>query len=379
MISGSSATVVENTKSSNSTLLQGKKIKRYGKFILTCVFIHTIKSRTDVSDNAKFTAATDAIARLDKTKDIEEIYDELLKLLKIETPEGLLSYLFYIYEPSPEDLIYKTFNTFCGIRSLDHVNDWFDNYRLDGICASHNLVMYHDFDKKGIYTVERSAPHDIKRDVKIDFEKTKRLLVGSLRSFIISNNLYQSNENYTIPETFKELDAETICDECYIHYPFFYGGCHGWDVVFGEKSLSIKELYDFTTRYPKAIVGYIFNTSTYQSGSGQHWTAVCFKNRKCYLVCSEASDFSAYMEYKDSEKTITFNQILNQYSFGLEYNPTAIQRDSHSCGMFSALSLYLMICYDCDIRKVVEKIGINGQEISENKTIIDYIKILAGK
>ena len=130
----------------------------------------------------------EVIASVDTSKDIEDIYEDIMKKLSIETPEGLLSYLFYIYKPGPDDLIYKTFNTFCGIRSLTHLTDWFDNFRLNGICSSHNLIMYNNYDKDGVYTVDRPFQNNINKKVELDYDRVVKLLVGPLRSFIISNN-----------------------------------------------------------------------------------------------------------------------------------------------------------------------------------------------
>lgn len=364
----------------NSTLIQGKTIKRYGKYIILCVLYDSIYSDKEILNKEKYSKIKNILDKIDKTKDIDNIYNEILSSLQLSLPEDLLSQLFYIYKPNPEDLIYKTLNTFCGVRSLKNINDWFDNYRLDGICSSHNMIMYKNYDKPNLYTVDRVSNNNINTNVKIDFQRVRRFLVGSLRSFIISNNLYQSNNEYIIPDKFINKDDKYICDECYLHYPFYYGGAHGWDVLLmKDRSLTLKEIYDFTNRYPSAIVGYILNTSTYQSKSGKHWVSLCFKNKCSYMICSEGSDYFIFMEYLlDNGKRITLNQLLNNYGFGLNYNTKVIQKDNHTCGMFSALSLYLMICYNCNIEKTIEKIGVNASNIVEHKSIEDFVKVFAG-
>lgn len=371
--------ISENIQSTNSTLIQGKKIKRYGKYILCCVLYYNVQNNKDIHDKEKYEKLKSVIANVDTSKDIEDIYEGIMKKLSIETPEGLLSYLFYIYKPGPDDLIYKTFNTFCGIRSLTHLTDWFDNFRLNGICSSHNLIMYNNYDKDGVYTVDRPFQNNINKKVELDYDRVVKLLVGPLRSFIISNNLYQSNDEYKIPKSFITKSNKEICDECYIHYPFYYGGSHGWDVLFiKDMSLTLNEIYKFTCRYPNAIVGYVMNIATYQSNSGKHWVALCFKNKCCYMICSAGSDFFVFDSYNYNSKQITLNELLNSQGFGMNYNSTVIQKDNHSCGMFSCLSLYLMMCYDCDISKTVKRIGVNAANIVDNKNIDDFVKIFAG-
>ena len=162
----------------------------------------------------------------------------------------------------------------------------------------------------------------------------------------------------------KGYTAEQICDECYKHYPYYFGGAHGCDVFDTYLSLTIEELDAFFNRYPSARVGYILNTATYASGHGEHWVALELSKGKAKLICSQASDFNTF--HDDGR----LHHILQTHMYGLEYNMVRFQSDSYSCGIFSALSLYELLITG-SIQAAVGKIGINGTGIKDGMDIDD--------
>lgn len=185
------------------------------------------------------------------------------------------------------------------------------------------------------------------------------------------DSVYHSFRNGKKDEGSRNLTAEQICDECYLHYPYFFGGAHGCDVFRTYLTLSIDELTKFFERYPSAKVGYILNTATYESGRGEHWIALELSKRKARLICSQASDFGAF---HDGGK---LDEALQQHLYGQEHNITRFQTDSYSCGIFSALSLYELLMTN-SIDKAVERIGNNGEKLKTGKDINDIRDKWAG-
>lgn len=169
----------------------------------------------------------------------------------------------------------------------------------------------------------------------------------------------------------RNLSAEQICDECYLHYPYFFGGSHGCDVFKTYLTLSLEELTKFFKRYPSAKVGYILNTATYESGRGEHWIALELSKGKARLICSQASDFSAF--HDNGELDLTLRRLM----YGQEYNMERIQADGYSCGIFSALSLYELLMTN-SIDKAVQRIGNNGEKLKTGKDINDIRDKWAG-
>ena len=139
-----------------------------------------------------------------------------------------------------------------------------------------------------------------------------------------------------------------------------------------EMSMSIQDIKRFIDRYPSAVVGYILNTQTYASGQGEHWVALVFTKGKAKLICSQQSDFTAF---HDNEK---LHRTLTRLGFGLEYNSKLIQKDDFNCGLYSALSLFEMLCNDCDIHKTVNAIGVNATNIKPNADIHVIRAYMAG-
>lgn len=180
---------------------------------------------------------------------------------------------------------------------------------------------------------------------------------------------YRLNKNDTKS---KGLTAEQICDLAYEHFPYFYGGAHGCDVFDTPLSCSLEEIDLFLKRYPSAKIGYILNTSTYASGGGEHWVALELSKGQAKLICSQASSFNSFHDNGKLDSTLQalgYGQIRNEVSF---------QTDTYSCGIFSALSLYLLLISGGNIRKTVDMIGTNGENIAKGMDINDIREKWAG-
>ena len=119
-------------------------------------------------------------------------------------------------------------------------------------------------------------------------------------------------------------------------------------------------------------MGWILNSATYAGGSGgQHWVAFAVKNSMANLICSQGSNFDVF----DDERIL---RRLNELGYGKNFNPINIQSDGYSCGIFSAISLYLCICLDCDVSTIVKTIRKDGEGLVQGKSITDFTHVLTG-
>jgi len=354
--------------------------------------------------------------------------NKLMSYFGAQTVECLLAYLLIAYQTSKLDLILRTTYTFGRVLPLKCKTEWFDNYRLNAYGNVLNMIMYKPYDRHGIYTIDES-PKPINESVELTFyPKIIKFLVGSLRAFMILNDLTtehkkpnssnqqldtdnDNNEvmltggNYDLPDfvknnalsaydvSIKENDFyseeqtdgmsnddnvisllkgagkytdKEITDICYKQFPFFFGGAHGCDVFeMSNMSLSIDEITQFLQRYPSARIGYILNTATYRSGRGQHWVALELTKGKAKLVCSQQSDFDVF----DDGGSLVAS--LKRNGYGMEHNERNIQTDDYACGTYAFISLMELLRFN-DIRKAVDNIGVNmeslGKEIGKTSS-----------
>ena len=357
-----------------STLTYGKHLHEYGKFIIMEVLRYYCKNGTRIDEKDKCETLSSTMESIFSSKpSVDEAWEMLLKGISVSSPEGVMSYAFAAFRPDREDLLYRTFLTFGKIKPLNEIDEWFNNFRLNGICNGINMVVWQDNDRERTYGVRRD-PKPINDSVSlVDASHAVDILVGNLRRFIIENDFYQTNAKYELKEpVYKTMDNVKVCDECYKHYPYYYGGCHGCDFYrYSSLSLSIGELCKFMKRYPSAIIGYIVNTATYASGKGEHWMALMFSDMHSYLVCSGGNSF---FKFKDGGALIHELQIKG---VSMEFNEIAIQKDHSSCGMYSVLSNYLMLCNNCNIKATVSKIGEDCSSLVSGKNIVAFIKAIA--
>lgn len=375
-----------NTRS----LLCGKEINQYNKKILFEVIRYynnkDIVGNTDTKQRI--------IKYLHKLFDDKELnYDKLMRKFNAKTNECLLAYMLIAYKNDSLDLILRCMYTFGRVLPLKYETEWFDNYRLNNYGNPLNMVMWGKYDCNDVYTVNEKEPLPINKSVQLPFAKVVKFLVGSLRAFIIDHELYPSNvsslgggdieaivsandyarfrDGMTDVKS-RHLNGEQICDECYMRYPFYFGGAHGCDVFDMGLSLTLEEIKMFLERYPSAHVGYILNTATYRSGKGEHWVALEFTKGKAKLICSQQSDFTVFKDGGVLDRT------LRKLMFGQEWNPVRIQHDNCNCGIFASLALYEMLCNNSNIEKAVNAIGVNGRNIKAGSDINDVRKRIAG-
>lgn len=360
---------------------------------------------------------------------------KLMAVFNSQTIECLLAYLLIAFQTNKLDLILRTTYTFGRVLPLKCKTEWFDNYRLNAYGNVLNMIMYKPDDRSGIYTIDEEAKPINKSQSLGFYPKIIKFLVGSLRAFIILNNLLpdqvgsnglgggklerqtstddhtlnesefsilldqaNSDDNQTdkseLPdfitndslssydvsgsndfystdysETFEShvmellkgsnnsMSDEEVCDICYQHFPFFFGGAHGCDVFeISSMSLSVDEITQFLNRYPSARVGYILNTATYKSGKGQHWVALELTKGKAKLVCSQRSDFDVF---EDGGSLVN---ALKRNGYGMEHNERSIQRDDYACGTYAFISLMELLRFG-DIKKAVDNIGVNMEHL----------------
>ena len=334
-----------------ASLAYGKNISDYAKKLIYYCIHGSVKDEVIISSRS---------------------YDEIMDKFGFTKTKQLVNYIMSNY--GLNKLNYSLFQVYSKIKPLDTPNDWFNTARLNGICSSYCMVMWNQFDKitSGndiLYTVP-SNPIPINQSIELNYDRVRSLLVNELRSFIIQNDIYQSSDYSSVRP--REMTSKDICDECYLHYPFYWGGAHGCDIFeIDDHSLSIPEIKAFMLRYPSSIIGYIINTCTYREGGGEHWTAMLFHKGTVYFICSFGSSMNCLHDNGKLYKTLMEN------GFAIRYNTQRLQRDHHTCGMYSALSCYLMLCTGCNLESSIEKLGVNGGKLVSGKNIQDFVEILA--
>lgn len=356
-----------------ANIAYGRIISDYGKFIILECLIYYVQNKSPVDETnfQKFKSVINNLLTSDLS--IENAWNQTLEKLEIETPEGLIALAIDIFKPERNDLLNRLMLTYGKIKGLSRLEEWFNNFKLNGLSNGINMVIWDDKLSDDSYGVGRS-PEPINEKIELhNYDRYLEFLVGELRAFIIENNFYQNkDEKYKlIKPKFKTVSSKEICDKCYNHYCFYYFGSHGANFYeFPILSLNIKELSLFSQRYPSAILGGIINTLKYGTG-GQHWTSLTIKNRKAFLICSAGGSFENFQDNGELK-----NQLM-KHGFSLQYNPRRIQTSTHECGMYSFLSNYVMLCTDCDLDKTVQLIGEDSENLVSGKNIFDFIRKLA--
>lgn len=228
-------------------------------------------------------------------------------------------------------------------------------------------------------------------------------------------------------DRFKNMSVQKICDECYKHFVYSYIGSHGCNALIDGKdsgrqwTCTIHEIKTFLKRYPAMIFGGVFNTSPYGQ-PGQHWVSVMFHNKQngiklaggagedvqqdmndvvqgsslenfdiedhyahygngslnerldnginnansgrsnfnpeAILFCSQGSGWDSFVLHGP-----ILQQMREGDSIPTAYNQESIQVDGFSCGNFSIVSNFLMICNNMDMTKTAKDIGKNGSNL----------------
>lgn len=368
-----------------STLTYGKKISDYGKFIILEVMIYYAKNKQAEKEDQKQQLKVAVEKLLQHQGDINQKWEQFMKDIDVRSAEGVMSFALDTYGKKLDSLLFRTFFTFGKIKPLKSNTEWFDNFRLNGLCNGINNVLWNDNGRNDCYAVGETDSNGIthreilpiNKSVEcVDYKRVCKFLVGSLRKFIIRNNFYQTTITYDIKIPIKgNLSYKEICDKCYSVYPFYWAGSHGCDFYLPQFNWMCVNLYEtrkFNDRYPSAIIGWILNTATYQSHAGIHWIPVLTKGSNAYIVDSAGK---ALTNMRDGG---AFSNKLSECGYSKNYNTTILQTDGFSCGMFSVISIYLMVCNNCDINETAAKISKNGTGLVEGKTISSFTQVLAG-
>ena len=260
-------------------------------------------------------------------------------------------------------------------QNFNEINDNFNNLSNEFI-TNRNIMYDYEITKTNLLGGGGNNETKTQSLTNLNTEINEPILIN--KSISLTNPkdlLFHLGNNYRTFIEFGKLatditdndTATKMLDSLVKKYPYFTGCTHGCDVFtpdFKDKSVSIGDISEFCKRYPLSIVGYILNTKTYKSGKGQHWMALLFKYKTCYLICSQKSDFSAF-----EEKTLEEN--LGRYGFSKVWNLQEIQHDPSSCGLYSVLANLCFIIKGSgdnkpDIIKIVNMIGDKGENINKD-------------
>ena len=280
---------------------------------------------------------------------------------------GSLRAFIIIHKLLPENI----YDSVCGNGGMNqaaisgggyvHVNDTNDIMRTGG--ENHDMSNF-DFNEIVDQTaVSNSMPEFVNDDMLNNYTFENGTDPFSVNvSDVDIEGIDDSMADELVLEMLKgagKMTNEEVCDYCYLHYPFFFGGAHGCDVFdISKMSLTIDEITKFLARYPSARVGYILNTATYRSGRGQHWVALELTKGKAKLVCSQNSDFDVF----DDGGQLRNSLMKNMY--GMEHNDRSIQRDNYACGTYAFISLMSLLRFG-DIKKAVDSIGVNMESLGK--------------
>lgn len=298
---------------------------------------------------------------------VDECWNNVMSKTGSSSPEALMTDACKRHDCGVNSLLRHAIYCICKIRPMRAENEWFDNFRLNGICSGFGLVQWHDNGRDDIYSVERDHLPIV--DIDGPYERWCRVIINPFRSFIISNDLYPS-DGYVIKRSFIELDPKTICDRCYERYAFNFIGAHGSNFYdYTDIAPTLSELHQFCLRYPSSIVGAVLNFDPY-GNYGTHWVSMTWRHKNCFLISSDGRSFEGFTDR-------SMLQRMREAGFVPSYNMRSIQHDRSSCGMFASLQLYLMLCNDCDITKTVDMIGSQCTSLSPGKDIMSFIRKLA--
>ena len=395
---------IEDTfeNSTTKSLLYGKNPTVYHKNIIMSV-LHVLSSTKTPQSSSRFESNLQAKQQIHEfirqlMGDETANFDTVKQAFKSKSMECMLAYALLAYQSDDDDLMLRTMYTFGRVLPLKEKTQWFDNYRLNAYGNVFNLTMYTDHVKKLPMTEQNKesidhiydavgAPADINKSIVIPTDTAEKLvnkLVGKLRVHILTNGLLPDKDNTTRLLTVADIrknagksspSAITLLDNSYLHYPFYYGGCHGCDCFDLGLTPTISELKLFLDRYPSARIGFILNTATYRSGRGQHWMALMLMKNRALLMCSQQGTFDDFL---DDGK---LKQSLIDNNFTLENNNVKLQSDNHSCGMQSVIALLEMIRFG-EIKNASDAIGSDmsnlGKDIGKECSTETVIEKLAG-
>lgn len=332
------------------------------------------------------------LANQHKEKKLAEVilsssnYDDLIKNIKgCESTECLFCNAVKEFHVNPKSLLMLTMAIHSRVPPLENFDTWYDNFTLNSFLFQLSTIMWskYDDDDPATYTVPGNGI--INKQIKLSNPQSLLFHLGNsyrvFREFGVeismSNNVFGLFGFSSSAKNIKDLtnqEATEMLDKLVEKYVYFTGGTHGCDVFdMPEKSVSVDDIKEFCARYPNSTVGYILNTKTYASGSGQHWVMLTFKGKYCYLICSFGNSFEKFEDGGRLTKCIETPTTNLKLSFGKIYSTTRIQQDHSSCGMYSTISTlsFLLEAYEnptnpVKLENVVNRIGNDAKKINSN-------------
>ena len=262
-----------------------------------------------------------------------ESYDDLKnKIRGCSTDECLMAHAILSFHIEPKSLLMITTSIHTRAKPLNEgKNAWFDNFTLNSYLYQLSTFVYSDYDNNtdsSIFSITKPK-NLINKNYSLSNPQSLLYNLGNLYRTFINFEIGSKEEIYKL----NNGEATKKLDELVEKYPYFTYQCHGCDCFdINSKTCTLKDIREFTNRYPNTLVGGILNTETYRSGRGQHWMALLFLNGTAYLFCSQGSNFTSFHDNSNLVKQ------LNSLGFAELYNPQTIQKDNSNCGLFSVLS-----------------------------------------
>lgn len=318
----------------------------------------------------------DLILKSKSWKDVEEFYLKQDPKTKTVSDERIFVDAVTNFHVDPKSLLMITMSIHSRVKPNNCKDDWMDNFSLNNFLYQLSTVEWLNEENKNIdddslLVIPRPSEKLINKNVKI--HNPTGLLSELGNKYRLWTEFVDNPKNKTVRDPLQRLDV--LVEK----YPYFTFCCHGCDVFSnGMLQINLKDVLEFTKRYPYTIVGGILNTKTYKSGKGEHWVAVMFLNQQCYLMCSFGTSFETL--FKNDSKT-AFLDVLNTLEFGRQCNGLKIQNDECNCGIYSVLfNLVALAQHNSDkinITEVVDAIGFDAENINENG-IFDIKEIIVG-
>lgn len=299
-------------------------------------------------------------------------YDEIKSsIIGCTTDECLMAHMLLTFHAIPKSLLMITTSIHTRVKPMieEGKDAWFDNFSLNSYLYQMTTIVYSDYDNNddpSIFSINKPSIL-IKKDKNITNPKSLLYNLGNLYRCFLEFGISTEKEIERLSDD-KALD---YLDKLVEKYPYFTYQCHGCDCFeISSKTCSIRDISEFSKRYPNTLIGGILNTETYASGKGQHWMAMLFLNSQVYLICSQGSNFDGL---HDGGKLV---KQLKQFGFGKQYNPKTIQHDSSNCGLYSVLFNLMAIIQLNNLNKtnITEDLDkVNGSNI---KTLLNITEIV---
>lgn len=330
------------------TLLRGTEPRKFEKDSVIKVLKYFAKNNEKLP-------ISQLILKYTQSNNNEENYNNLINSINdCDSMECLLMNAIKFYHIKPRSLLMLTTAICSRVMPFNNKTEWFDNFTLNSYLYQLTTIVNKKFDNQDVFSID----FNFKLNPNISLIHPRKMLEYYGNEFRVFQEFGKETKDI------KDEELTETMDKLMEKYYYSTGGAHGCDCFRIPIGGSIEEINKLCLRYPNNIFGYILNTATYESGQGQHWVMLIFKNRTVYFICSFGKNISILMDshYITSE--------LYKYGFSIEYNMTPLQQDNYNCGLYSTLATLCFIlesskCDRVNIQNVVSKIGKNGLNISD--------------